>query len=252
MQFPKICDRRMRSEFSLGQSSDGFTLVELLVVIAIIGVLIGLLLPAVQSAREAARRSSCVNNLKQVALAVINYTSANRETLPKGCENITQPTAMNLGGRDANWGPTWVVHCLPFMELQLVGDLIDLKTIARNGNRESQGHPAATRSIVVQLPASNHVPSDPRLRMVSRSGPMRQMSVSVGCTIKQMPSHPPSEDRWEQSRSLGPSFVRLSMACQRRCSWERLWSAIMVAMIGWPGDGAQARPLADVAMPMPS
>jgi prepilin-type N-terminal cleavage/methylation domain-containing protein len=121
MQFPKICDRRMRSEFSLGQSSDGFTLVELLVVIAIIGVLIGLLLPAVQSAREAARRSSCVNNLKQVALAVINYTSANRETLPKGCENITQPTAMNLGGRDANWGPTWVVHCLPFMELQLVG-----------------------------------------------------------------------------------------------------------------------------------
>jgi prepilin-type N-terminal cleavage/methylation domain-containing protein len=150
MQFPKICDRRMRSEFSLGQSSDGFTLVELLVVIAIIGVLIGLLLPAVQSAREAARRSSCVNNLKQVALAVINYTSANRETLPKGCENITQPTAMNLGGRDANWGPTWVVHCLPFMELQLVGDLIDLKTIARNGNATTGNH-RATRQQLGQL-----------------------------------------------------------------------------------------------------
>src|SRR5687768_14764625 len=51
----------------------GFTLIELLVVIAIIGVLIGLLLPAVQAAREAARRAQCVNNLKQIGLAVHNY-----------------------------------------------------------------------------------------------------------------------------------------------------------------------------------
>ena len=64
-------------------SGRGFTLIELLVVIAMIAVLISLLLPAVQAAREAARRASCVNNLKQLGLALHNYISVN-DTLPPG------------------------------------------------------------------------------------------------------------------------------------------------------------------------
>ena len=93
---------------TLPRRISGFTLVELLVVIAIIGTLVGLLLPAVQSAREAARRSQCSNNMKQVALGLQNYAGANKK-LPPAATNSTVDTQ----GR-AGW--SWMLFVLPYIE----------------------------------------------------------------------------------------------------------------------------------------
>jgi prepilin-type N-terminal cleavage/methylation domain-containing protein/prepilin-type processing-associated H-X9-DG protein len=86
-----------------GVSPSGFTLVELLVVIAIIGLLVGLLLPAVHAARESARRTQCVNNLKNQSLAVLNFES-HRKLLPPGHMLI----------REVEYG--WSFYILPWLE----------------------------------------------------------------------------------------------------------------------------------------
>ncbi len=99
----------------------GFTLVELLVVIAIIGVLVALLLPAVQAAREAARRTQCANNMKQIGLALINYVDV-KKTLPA---SAGWPSLPNTFGQPIKGG-TWVVEILPFIEQQALYDRYDL------------------------------------------------------------------------------------------------------------------------------
>ena len=103
-----------------------FTLVELLVVIAIIGVLIALLLPAVQAAREAARRTQCANNLRQMGLAVLNYETANQE-LPAG-------SSTPAGRINGDYLSTWTVDILPYLELQNLHDLWDRSVSFEHAN----------------------------------------------------------------------------------------------------------------------
>ena len=93
-----------------------FTLIELLVVIAIIAVLIALLLPAVQAAREAARRAQCVNNLKQLGLALANYESANQIFPPGGMTLVTSFATASWGNEFGNNGVSWVALILPYIE----------------------------------------------------------------------------------------------------------------------------------------
>lgn len=134
----------------------GFTLVELLVVIAIIGVLVALLLPAVQAAREAARRSSCLNNMKNVALAAINfhdqrgafpvdedYYSGSRspDRRKDSVQDVdTSSLTFNWVSRDTFDIPEegldgggWIVRVLPYMEQQSIYDRFNLEDSGLNG-----------------------------------------------------------------------------------------------------------------------
>jgi prepilin-type N-terminal cleavage/methylation domain-containing protein/prepilin-type processing-associated H-X9-DG protein len=101
-------------------SNPAFTLVELLVVIAIIGILIALLLPAVQAAREAARRTGCLNNISQLNLGVHNY-EFHFENLPPGVTNPSGPIRSEPQGQHVSW----TVHIMPYVELSLLYDRFD-------------------------------------------------------------------------------------------------------------------------------
>lgn len=129
------------------RAAKGFTLVELLVVIAIIGVLVALLLPAVQAAREAARRSQCTNNVKQLGLAAANLMSAKKDLLPAG---LIQD--QNFGGSSGTYrGVTFFVYLLPYMEQQAVYSRWDFKNLAVNSATRTS--PAGTPIETLSCPS---------------------------------------------------------------------------------------------------
>jgi prepilin-type N-terminal cleavage/methylation domain-containing protein len=112
----------------------GFTLVELLVVITVIALLIGLLLPAVQSTRESSRRSSCANNIRQLALACHTYADGNGGYLP----NSTRPAQVRL---------SWMTRILPFIEESGLFDKYD-RNANWSSNMPGEGHVTANAVLV--------------------------------------------------------------------------------------------------------
>ncbi|WP_166824401.1 DUF1559 domain-containing protein [Thalassoroseus pseudoceratinae] len=135
----------------------GFTLIELLVVIAIIAILIALLLPAVQQAREAARRTQCKSNLKQIGIAIHNYHDTHG-SFPPGCISTTNSADPPTGPQQ--WG--WAVFIMPMIEQNNLYELLDPanRTLADTLADTDSSDGTPDRSIVQQRIEVYRCPSD--------------------------------------------------------------------------------------------
>jgi prepilin-type N-terminal cleavage/methylation domain-containing protein/prepilin-type processing-associated H-X9-DG protein len=158
--------------------TQGFTLVELLVVIAIIGVLVALLLPAIQAAREAARRMSCQNNLKQLGLACLNYESA-KKFLPMG-STIPGPFPDGNGKN----GLSWLVTVMPYIEQSTVSDIIESRIEKyrddNNGKDPDVGYTTLFADLNDSAIENYQCPSDNPNELVDKFNPALAASSYVG------------------------------------------------------------------------
>ncbi len=180
-----------------------FTLVELLVVIAIIGMLVALLLPAINSAREAGRRTACTNNMKQLALACIASCDSEGHfpigmVVPKG----QQPN------QTWEFGPNWVIHILPQMEFNWLYDEFDF-TKNISDPTSPQNVSAKGKTVGTMLCPSDAYNSKPYVPGTSRSAE----GTALGPAVIMGPIRP--SPIWMSSPT------RVPMASIRNLSWER-------------------------------
>lgn len=240
-----------------------FTLVELLVVIAIIGILVALLIPAVQAARESARRISCANHLKQVALATIQYSSVNKDRLPhiRMFQRGGQPSRFPNGRCDILSGQTIGrrVSILPFLEQQDIYDQVNFERgMSTEENRrigsnvmpvyQCPSTPGYPRTVRLWNPEGKQyrAPFDPPIHVGSRDywGPYRPMAMG--------------EDRWGLPAWIGvrsllgdsPSEARSKLSQEHRCYaevWQRppslKWvtdglskTTLVIERVWWPNE----------------
>ena len=186
-----------------------FTLIELLVVIAIIAILIALLLPAVQQAREAARRTQCRNNLKQIGLAMHNYHDVHL-SFPPG--QVRDWNAGPLGaiwgseGRDANWG--WPVFLLPMIEQTALYNQLQPGTLLLH---QATANPTLLHNMQQPLAAfrcaSDVGPALNDYRQVPNGGGGNANCTS-GCVPLAMSNYVASNDSYDIKRTLNISWRR--------------------------------------------
>ncbi|WP_437229633.1 DUF1559 domain-containing protein [Planctomicrobium sp. SH661] len=183
---------RLRSSRTCGS---GFTLIELLVVIAIIAVLIALLLPAVQQAREAARRSQCNNNLKQLGLALHNYHDVHN-TFPPG-------TRFCFRGASPDWGMSFWISILPYIEQAPLYNQLDLNV--------APGFPAAGgnfNQLGGAIPPVGVCPSSPLPSSISMTvgGVTKNFFVASYAGISGVATGPATFD-WAAQSATGASGI---------------------------------------------
>jgi prepilin-type N-terminal cleavage/methylation domain-containing protein len=197
----------------------GFTLVELLVVIAIIGILVALLLPAIQAAREAARRTHCSNNLRQLGIAALNYHDS-QKSFPPGAfrDGLTYDIAQNM---------TWTTRLLPYIEESGIASNIDWK-------KKVSDYP---QIIGLDLPCVR-CPSDEPLRAVAQYAPTNYVACvgTSGFTEKGVTYivGPPDglyyTDSHEKIKNVtdGTSHTMAFSECRVNSPWIRRFSSTVV------------------------